>query len=271
MPELPEVEVVRRSLTELVGETLRAVDVSDEMLLADGTSGQFLKDTVPGQEVVDLERVGKYCLVELQNHTLLFSLRMTGTFLVSPPQAPESDSYIRFEAGNRTVWFTSIRRFSTLHLYSTTKLSNIDKVSKLGPDPLRNSLTAQSLAEQFQGRTAPVKTTLMNQEVLAGLGNIYANEVCYETGLDPRTGADLLNETDYEKLSQNIPALLEKAVELGGSSVRDFNDSNGETGDFQEEFYVYRRHGQPCLKCDEEILRLELAGRSTFLCPNCQK
>jgi formamidopyrimidine-DNA glycosylase len=270
MPELPEVETIKRELFDLLGGTVSAITVSDEMLLGEGTTESLLRSRLIDREFERLDRVGKYLLLQINGDTLLFSLRMTGNLISGDTSKVTSDRVIHFELEQTDLVFSSVRRFSKLHLFETIEFEDIDKLQRLGPDPLRESLGAEELESIYSNRTAPLKTALMNQECLAGLGNIYANEICHIAGIDPRTSIDYLSLDDFDTLSETIVEVLNKAIDLGGSSIRDFSNTSGESGEFQDEFFVYGREGKTCLQCEKTIRKTELAGRSTFWCDYCQ-
>jgi formamidopyrimidine-DNA glycosylase len=270
MPELPEIETIKRELHDLLGQTFSAITVNDEMLLGDGTSEALLRRRLIDRTLEGLDRVGKYLLIQIDGGTLLFSLRMTGNLISGESTNDASERSVQFELNQMDLVFSSVRRFSKLHLFETTEYEEIDKLQRLGPDPLGNSLRGEDLQSIYDNRTAPVKTALMNQECLAGLGNIYANEICYAVGIDPRTSIGDLSRDDFNNLSDRMIEVLRDAINLGGSSIRDFNNPNGESGEFQDEFFVYGRNEKPCIQCDETIQKTDLAGRSTFWCGHCQ-
>ncbi len=270
MPELPEVEIVKRELTRVIGKTVSNVDVSDEMLLGDATTHKKLREELSGSEFVRIRRVGKFCLLQTEARTLLFSLRMTGNLTLGNRNEKASESFVRLSLSTTNLWFTSVRRFSKVHLYETTSLSSLEKLQRLGPDPLRTPLSGEDLETVFRNRTAPVKTAVMNQECLAGLGNIYANEICHAAGTDPRRSVNRLTHSEFKKVAGSIQSIIKGAIQFGGSSIRDFNNTEGKEGGYQDEFYVYGRDGEGCYNCSDRISKITLAGRSTFWCPNCQ-
>lgn len=268
MPELPEVETIRRELTDLEGREIRSVLVHDEMLLGEGLTPTEASDQLRGKTIRSVERIGKYFLLGLDAATLLFSLRMTGTLNLE--NSGEQDRSVVFELDREVLEFRSVRRFSKVHYYGTTSPETIDKVARLGLDPLHDDLDVDAVKPLLENRTAPIKTLLMNQELFAGLGNIYASEACFVSVIDPKRSVRTLSEEELENLLGAVKKVLEKAIGLGGSSISDFTSVNGENGSYQDHFFVYGREGQECHSCGSVILKTELAGRSTYWCPDCQ-
>lgn len=270
MPELPEVETLRRDLLDLEGRTFASVTVNDEMLLGGERSPETFSERLRGTTIRSIERIGKYFLLVLEEATLLFSLRMTGNLSRPEPARVDSERNLVFELDRGCLEFRSVRRFSNVHLYETTDTESIDKVQKLGPDPFHEDLSLDDLKSLLENRTAPVKTLLMNQELFAGLGNIYASEACYVSGIEPTRSVSTLSDEELENLLEAMRQVLEKAIGLGGSSISDFTSVDGDNGSYQDHFFVYGRDGDACRSCGSTIRKTELAGRSTFWCPDCQ-
>lgn len=268
VPELPEVETIRRELTELEGREIRSLVIHDPMLLGKGLTAPEASDQLRGKTIRSVERIGKYFLLSLEDSTILFSLRMTGT--LNREKSGDEDRSIIFDLDRGHLEFRSVRRFSRVHYFETTDLETIDKIRKLGLDPLHDEPDLETVRPLLQNRTAPIKTLLMNQEIFAGMGNIYASEACFVSGIDPRRSVRTLSEEELEDLLESMETVLEKAIGLGGSSISDFTSVNGENGSYQDHFFVYGRDGEECRSCGETIRKTELAGRSTFWCPACQ-
>lgn len=266
MPELPEVETIKRDLGSLVDRRIQSVEVRDDLLASEPDR---LVETVPGWRIESLERRGKYLLLHGEGGFLLFSLRMTGNLTFEDPGEGEQ-RYVAFDLDDRCLYFTSVRRFSRVYLYESTDPETVGKISKLGADPLNGSFGIETLSGAFENRTAPVKTLLMNQEVLAGIGNIYANEICFEAGVAPDRSVSELDRSDLEKLVDVTPDVLERAIRHRGSSINDFERPGGNTGGFQDKFRVYGRRDEACPRCGTPVKNRELSGRSTFFCPECQ-
>lgn len=265
MPELPEVETIRRDLKPVEGSQIQSVTVHDDKLIE---TNPDLPETVTGWTIRALDRRGKYLLMVTDSGLLLYSLRMTGNLTVETP--PADTDRVDFELEERTLWFTTVRRFSRVHYYETTQYDSVPKLEKLGVDPMNGEFTVDELEECFENRTAPVKTLLMNQELIAGIGNIYANEICFEAGVRPDRSVRNLGRQAVDRLVEVTPAVLEKAIASRGSSISDYSRPEGDEGRFQDEFMVYGRRDESCYQCDTSLETLELSGRSTFFCPQCQ-
>ncbi|MFB6345053.1 MAG: Fpg/Nei family DNA glycosylase, partial [bacterium] len=237
MPKLPEVETIKRDLEPLEGTRIRSVTVHDDKLVA-GT-GSFEAD-VTGCSIESFQRRGKYLLARGHGAFLLFSLRMTGTLTLSEPSNPP-ERRVDFNLGERTVYFTTVRRFSRVHYYEEENPDAVDKISKLGVEPLNGDFSSGYLEESFSNRTAAVKSLLMNQEIIAGIGNIYANEICFEAGVDPSKSVTDVTGQELKSIVRATPTVLQKAIESRGSSISDYNRPEGDDGRFQDEFMVYGR------------------------------
>lgn len=266
MPELPEVETIRRELSSLEETTIEAVTVRDDKLVEPNPN---LPEIVDGWTIRELRRRGKYLLFLAGEGFLLFSLRMTGNLAFEQPG--DSDRCVEFELNDgRTLFFTTVRRFSRVHCFCTTDYDSVDKLDRLGIEPLNGEFSAGWLEEAFSGRTAPVKSLLMNQQLIAGIGNIYASEICYEAGVRPDRSVSTLDRGDLEALVDVTPAVLEKAIASRGSSISDYARPDGDEGGFQDQFRVYGRRDESCYDCGTPLEFLEISGRSSFFCPNCQ-
>ncbi|MBX3025666.1 bifunctional DNA-formamidopyrimidine glycosylase/DNA-(apurinic or apyrimidinic site) lyase [bacterium] len=269
MPELPEVETTRRSLlADVVGA--RVVDVTvREYRLRRPLAGDFAAQ-MRGRTVTDIERRGKYLLFTLDDdRVLLVHLGMSGSLcLTASATRPARHDHvaIALDRGRQLV-FNDPRRFGLMRIGRRDELGELRAV---GPDPLAD---APTLAEwrALTRRRAPIKCVLMDQRALGGVGNIYASEALFQAGVRPRRRASALTRAELARLADALRAVLERAVALGGSSISDYRDGNGNPGYFQVHHAVYDRAGQPCGACGALIKRIVLAGRSTFYCPRCQR
>jgi formamidopyrimidine-DNA glycosylase len=273
MPELPEVEVIRRGLAaRLVGRRFLAVTASDKPLRQQSPLSR-LKARLPGNRLRAVKRKGKYLLFILEDgSTLLVHLGMTGRLMVGKPAdlaaLPHVHLKIVLENGLELV-FQDVRRFGQVLLFPPgVPLKPLEQV---GRDPFSRSVTATWLAAEAKGRTRPLKNFLLDGRILAGLGNIYACEILFAAGLHPETPAGHLSLKEWERVLKETRRILAKAIRRGGTTVNDYLNSYGETGLFQLELMVYGRGGEPCRVCGVPIRRLVQAGRSTFFCPACQK
>lgn len=292
MPELPEVETVRRGLEPfLLGATIKSVKLHRPNLRFAFPDG--FDRALDGQRIETLNRRAKYLLFTLSDGGIwLTHLGMTGAYLIENQLLDEpsrlnagdaSDKHIHFTAhlshpdhGALTLSYSDPRRFGFMGLYAPGAANPF--VDPLGPEPLGNELSAPGLAAALEGRKGPIKTLLLDQRIIAGLGNIYVCEALHSAGILPtRAGGSLVDKKGRPKpeLTALVPAIrdvLEAALKAGGSTLRDFRTTDGTPGYFQHSFAVYGREGEKCTKpdCGGTIARIVQAGRSSFFCPVCQ-
>lgn len=271
MPELPEVEVIRRSLAPvLVGRRFLAVTMGDKRLRQQ-SSLQDLHRWVQGRRLDNLRRRGKYLLFDFDGGvTLLIHLGMTGRLLVcAPPCPPLHHVHLVFQVeGSLNLLFQDVRRFGQVLVFPPGVAPA--PLSQVGAEPFSRKVTPAWLLEQAQGRSRPIKNFLLDAGIMAGIGNIYACEILFAARLHPATPAGRLTLADWERVLTETRRILKHAIRQGGTTVSDYLNSRGESGLFQLELKVYGRAGEPCLRCGAPIARLVQAGRSSFFCPNCQ-
>ena len=293
MPELPEVETVRRGLEPaMVGARVMAVEQRRPDLRFPFPD-RFV-ERLQGQEITGLGRRAKYLLADLSSgDVLIMHLGMTGRFLVAQNGATFAPGEFHAEAGGErthdhlvfrlsngaTVTYNDARRFGFMDLVPRAGLTESRHFKDLGLEPLGNELSGQAIARLFHGRKAPLKAALMDQRLIAGLGNIYVCEALFRARLHPEAPAGSLTtptgrpREKAHRLAETIREVLTEAVEAGGSTLRDYTQTDGSLGYFQHAFRVYDREGEPCLtpRCGGTITRFVQSGRSTFHCPACQK
>ncbi|HXZ21719.1 MAG TPA: bifunctional DNA-formamidopyrimidine glycosylase/DNA-(apurinic or apyrimidinic site) lyase [Pseudolabrys sp.] len=288
MPELPEVETVRRGLAPAMeGERFAKVEVRRGDLRWPLPKG--FAQRLHGKIVEGLGRRAKYLLADLSSgDVLMMHLGMSGSFRVGKNSAPgryyhersrsRSHDHVVFHMSNgMVVTFNDPRRFGSMKLVPRAKLESEPLLRALGPEPLGNEFDATMLARACAGKKTSLKAALSDQRVVAGLGNIYVCEALFRARLSPKriasTIADRYGNPDEraQRLVEAIKAVLTDAIEAGGSSLRDHRRADGSLGDFQHNFQVYDREGEPCPSCKGKIKRIVQAGRSTFYCPSCQK
>ncbi|MGB7587777.1 MAG: bifunctional DNA-formamidopyrimidine glycosylase/DNA-(apurinic or apyrimidinic site) lyase [Solirubrobacterales bacterium] len=287
MPELPEVETVCRQLDpELAGQRIERLEVLDERWCRPVAPAE-LEQAVSERTIEGLGRRGKYLLLALEEaQTLVMHLRMTGNLiLVDDGDALDPSEGRRLYEGERStserhlrarfaledgreLWFTDPRRFGEGFLIDNTDLER--RFERLGVEPLSGEFTAEVLAGVAAKRTAPLKSFLLDQSTVAGVGNIYADEALFRARLHPLSPAGSMRPEHHEALRDAIVAALEAGIDGGGASIDDYRDGRGERGRMQDEFLVHTREGEPCPRCDGTIVRIVVAGRSTYYCPNCQ-
>ncbi|MFN8624783.1 MAG: bifunctional DNA-formamidopyrimidine glycosylase/DNA-(apurinic or apyrimidinic site) lyase [Candidatus Binatia bacterium] len=269
MPELPEVETVRRSLEPIVGQRIEGVEVREPRLRQ--RIGDDFAPALTGRTITAIERRGKYLLFRLSGgRCLLAHLGMSGALLLQPhgvPSRPHDHVRLRL-SGGRQLTFNDPRRFGLLRVGADSEFAELRNV---GPDPSSNAVSLEQLVRLARGRKRPVKTLLMDQRALGGIGNIYANEILFRAGIRPGRQSRRLTRRQLAALLRAIRSVLRSAVRLGGSSISDYRDSDGRPGYFQLHLRVYDRAGRPCARCQTPIRRMVHAGRSSFYCPRCQK
>jgi formamidopyrimidine-DNA glycosylase len=270
MPELPEVETTRRSLVpHVVGARITGVTVRERRLRT--PIAPDFEARLRGRRVVDLERRGKYLLFGLDHdQTLLVHLGMSGSLALTPLDAPpELHDHVDlvFDRRLRMV-FNDPRRFGLMRL---GRLDELAELGNVGRDPLNAAPSLEEWRNLVRGRRTPIKNLLMDQRLLGGVGNIYASEMLFQAGIRPRRRAAGQRREELQRLGDAMQQVLARAVELGGSSISDYRDANGQPGFFQIHHAVYDRAGEPCRTCAAPIKRIVIGGRSTFYCPRCQR
>lgn len=271
MPELPEVETTRRGLEPLiVGRTIQAAKVHNRSLRWPVPHG--LGKSLSGRTVRAVGRRSKYLLIDCGAGTLIVHLGMTGHLRVVPAdEARKKHDHVEVLLDDgRALRFNDSRRFGAI-LWSKDDPSAHQLLKDLGPEPLEAGFTADYLAERAKGRKVAVKPFLMDAKVVVGVGNIYASEALFRAGIDPRRPAGKVSRAAFARLAAAVREVLAEAIEAGGTTIRDFANSNGEPGYFRISLRVYGRGGEACFSCAARIALVRLGQRSTYFCPKCQK
>jgi formamidopyrimidine-DNA glycosylase len=272
VPELPEVETIRRQIEpELVGRRIESMEVLDERLTRP-VPPREVERAVTGRPIESVGRRGKYLMVGLEGgRWLVMHLRMTGNIALREPRSDVRflRAVIRLEGG-KTLLFTDARRFGTAVVLDDAEVDAY-MAARAGVEPLSERLTAERICELATGRRAPLKSFLMVQDGIAGIGNIYADEALWRARLHPLSPAGSMRLEHCERLREGIVGALEAGLDNGGASIDDYRDARGAEGTMQDEFCVHSREGQPCPRCGTEIRRIVLGGRSTYFCPGCQQ
>jgi len=274
MPELPEVETIRRGLERvMIGQTVREIKIR-ETRFRQPVNVAKLRKLVSGQQIEALHRRAKYLLCELENRAhLVIHLGMSGRLLYCKKTLPlQKHDHIRFIFNNgHELRFCDPRRFGMVDAVPPGELADYIHFRSLGPEPLSPQFTATYLAVRAKKLSRPIKNFLMDGAVVVGVGNIYASESLFRAGVNPKKPSGKLRPLEWEKLTRAIRATLKLAIKRGGTTFSDFHNSDGEMGYFQQELMVYDRAGEPCRVCNGKIRRIVQAGRSSFYCPRCQK
>lgn len=283
MPELPEVETVMRGLLpSMEGEVITRADVNRPDLR--WPFPERMADRLSGRRVLSMRRRSKYILADLDSgETLLVHLGMSGRMTVSGdplgqfvhahPQIAKHDHVVFHMENGARVTFNDPRRFGAMDLLDTATADSHKLLAVLGPEPLGNDFHENHLVTAFKGRKTPVKSALLDQGIIAGLGNIYVCETLFRAGISPRREVGKISAPRVAALVPIIRQVLLDAIAAGGSSLKDFRQANGELGYFQHTFDVYGREGEPCRRagCGGTVTRITQSGRSSFYCGNCQR
>ncbi|MFX3623947.1 MAG: DNA-formamidopyrimidine glycosylase [Ectobacillus sp.] len=273
MPELPEVETVRRTLDLLVkGKEIEDVIVTYPKLVKKPDDIELFKDMLRGETIEAVGRRGKFLLIYVTRYTLVSHLRMEGKYRLHDAEDPvDKHTHVRFCFTDGTeLRYNDVRKFGTMHVFKRGEEELQLPLSDLGPEPFSKELTAFYLQEKLQKTNRKIKVALLDQRVLVGLGNIYVDEVLFRSGIHPEREASSLLLEEIEKLQAEIAATLAEAVERGGSTIRTYINSQGQIGTFQESLFVYGRKGEGCVNCGTAIEKTVIGGRGTHYCPICQ-
>jgi formamidopyrimidine-DNA glycosylase len=273
MPELPEVETVRRTLELLVkGKEIKDVIITYPKLIKEPDDAEMFRNMLQGETIEEVGRRGKFLLIYLTHYTIVSHLRMEGKYRLHEADDPvDKHTHVRFRFTDGTeLRYHDVRKFGTMHLFKKGEEERRLPLSGLGLEPFSEEMTAAYLQKHFQKTNRKVKVVLLDQRVLVGLGNIYVDEVLYRSNIHPeREAASLLLE-EIEKLRQEVVLTLTEAVEKGGSTIRTYVNSQGKIGTFQQNLFVYGRKGEACIKCGTPIEKTVVGGRGTHYCPICQ-
>ncbi len=271
MPELPEVETVRRGLApHLTGQIVTKVVVRQPRLR--WPVPEELAAELPGQTIQRVDRRAKYLLLRTDAGTAIFHLGMTGRLRLLPTAAPlqKHDHADLALASGQCLRFNDSRRFGAL-LWTKEPPERHPLLQSLGPEPFDAVFSGAYLHRRAQGRTPAIKTFIMDNRVVVGVGNIYANEVLFAAGISPPRPTGQVTEAECDRLAGAIREILAEAIRQGGTTLRDFIGGDGEPGYFQRSLRVYDRHGLPCAACGQPIQRCRIGQRATYYCPGCQR
>lgn len=273
MPEMPEVEQVRKTLApRITGKKITSVEVYLDRLVKHPTVEKFVEG-LTGKTILEVGRRGKYLVLHTAaNQKLIVHLRMTGA-LIAQNSELEAPPYAKIKftlSEGVTLWFTDIRTFGTLYLV-TDNDAHIDGYETLGPEPLSVGFTPEYLQPLAKKARKPIKTFILDQKVIAGLGNIYADECLALCGINPLRIANTLNEEEVKVLCEAINAVIAQGIKNRGTTFRDYKDGEGKSGENQKYLLVYGRGGKPCTKCGEPLATAKVGGRGTVYCQYCQK
>ena len=271
MPELPEVETVRQTLrVQLLGKEIADVKVLyDRIIVSDK---EEFKTKLIGKRINEIHRMGKYMYFELSDDLFLIShLRMEGKYFIKnhDEEIAKHEHIIFTFTDNTTLRYADVRKFGTMELKNKEDLYTTHPLSDLGWEA--NKLNTEYLKEKMSNKHQDLKVFLLDQSKIAGIGNIYADEICFLSGLHPKQDIYYLNDFDYERIALSSKEVIEKAILAGGSTIRSYTSSLGVTGLFQLQLLVHTKVGKPCPVCSNIITKTRVGGRGTYLCEVCQK
>ncbi len=273
MPELPEVETVVRSLEPIKNQTIIDANVYQYQLRVGSKIPANFCDDIKGTTITNIVRIAKYIVINLSNQkTIIVHLGMSGNLLLKEQNfTPEKHTHVLINLTNHTLIYNDPRRFGLVDLIDTNSISDYFAKKSMGVDALADEFCPSYLKTKLQGRKTPIKIALLNQEVVAGLGNIYVCEALFMAKIHPSTPASSLKKKDLEKLVPIIKQVLQKSIQAGGTTLKDYKSSDGTPGYFVQELLVYGKENLPCPTCKHPIEKIILGGRSTFFCSKCQK
>lgn len=274
MPELPEVETVRRTLMQLiVGKQIEQVTVHLPRIIKRPIEPEQFVDALIGQTIQTVERRGKFLKIMMDDLMLVSHLRMEGKYGVySKNDAYEPHTHVVFHfTDGSELRYRDVRQFGTMHLFLPAEEFQLPPLNKLGVEPLEEQFTVDILQQKLAKRTTRIKPLLLNQEHVVGLGNIYVDEALFKARIHPEREASSLTASEWMVLHGAIKQTLQEAVDMGGSSIKSYVNGQGEMGMFQQKLLVYGRANEPCPSCKQPIEKFKLAGRGTHICIHCQQ
>lgn len=270
MPELPEVETVRSILEKnILNKTILDVEIRYDKILQNSTKEDFV-NKLKNQTFIQMKRKGKYLICVLSDYYLIVHLRMEGKFFLMHDEPLSNHDHIIFKFNDSELRYNDTRKFGTMHLFERTiDINKINPLSKVGLEPFEEGFNINYLKPFFKKSTKPIKTTLLDQSIIAGLGNIYVDEVLFMSGLHPLQKTKDLTDDNIESIINNSKIVLQKAINLGGTTIRSFQSSHDITGRFQNHLLVHTKSN--CPKCNKNISKIRVGGRGTYYCEDCQK
>lgn len=272
MPELPEVETVKETLkSKVLGKKIRNVNILYSGIIEYPTSDEFIKQII-GETINDITRRGKWLMFELDHYYLLSHLRMEGKYNIRKNgDAYDKHEHVSFEfTDNTELRYRDTRKFGRMHLIKKELVYDIKPLNELGLEPWDNNLTTLYLKEKYKKIKLPIKTVLLDQTIIVGIGNIYADEILFLCKINPYTKTNILKTEDLNNIIINTRKVLKEAIEMGGTTIRTYTSSDGVHGNFQQKLYVHNHEGEPCPMCQDIIIKVRINGRGTYYCEKCQ-
>lgn len=276
MPELPEVETIKKSLLPLlVGKKIVNVELKVENLLKYPEKDKdYFEDTLKNSSFIDIQRRGKYLLFYMDTDSILvIHLRMTGRLLYLPTsEIVDKHTHIIFNLeDDMDLRFHDVRKFGLVYLVPKNGLHLLKGLSSLGPEPLEEEFSLESFKLSLKNKKGKIKPLLLNQQFIAGIGNIYADEILFQARVHPEEIVSNLSEGEIELIYEAIKDRLSQGIKFRGTSIKDYVDGLGNSGTFQNELKIYGKKGESCFNCDHLLERIKVGGRNSTICPECQK
>lgn len=272
MPELPEVETVRRGLLKIAkGRTINGIDVFYGKIITNDV--EEFRQSLIGQTITDIDRRGKYLLFRFTNNlTMVSHLRMEGKYFNQPAGGPfDKHTHVVFHFTDDTdLCYNDTRKFGRMTLVKTGQESTVGGLRTIGPEPTATTFKVEYLKKILNRSRGKIKPFLLNQSHVAGLGNIYCDEVLWESGINPEQPANSLTDDQIQKLHDNIIHEIKRAIKYKGTTVHTFKNAFGDTGGFQDKLQVYGHAGDKCPRCGTKLIKIKVAERGTTFCPHCQ-
>lgn len=272
MPELPEVETVRRGLKKLVlGRVIQDVKIYYDGII-EYPSVRVFRDEIIGQRINDIDRYGKWLMFILDDYYLLSHLRMEGKYNIknSGDKLNKHEHVVFLLDDDRELRYMDVRKFGKMHLIEKDKIKTMGPLVDLGLEPWDKNLTIDYLKEKYSKKRLPIKSVLLDQSIIVGIGNIYADEILFLCGINPLVKAMDLNDDKLESIIVNTKKVLEQAIKEGGTTIRSYSSVGGVHGLFQQELNVHTKEGKKCPKCGNIIKKIKVGGRGTYYCDSCQ-
>ncbi len=273
MPELPEVETVKNTLKNLItGKEIRDIDIFYSKMIRNATESEF-KITFMGKTIKDIDRYGKYLIFLFDDIALISHLRMEGKYFIKDIDLPREkhEHVIFYFTDGTTLRYNDTRKFGTYDICEIKDIYTNSPISKLGYEPFEKEVTFNYLQNKLQKKSIAIKSSLLDQTILTGLGNIYVDEVLFLSKIHPETQSNKLTKRNIQDIIKYSREVLNKAIKLGGTTIRSYTSSLGVTGRFQNELLIHMRKDEACYTCGTTIDKIKVNGRGTYYCKECQK
>ena len=272
MPELPEVETVKETLKRIVlNKKIQKVEVLYPKIIEYPSVEEFI-NILKDKEIKDINRRGKWLMFNLGDYTLLSHLRMEGKFFIKQHDDEiNKHEHVIFKFDDNELRYRDTRKFGRMYLYKSDEINDKKPLNELGLEPWDKTLTSTYLIEKYKNKKLPIKTVLLDQSIIVGIGNIYADEILFLSKINPLTKCSDLSKRDCERVIKNTREVLENAIKLGGTTIRSYESSEGVHGLFQNELYVHSKENENCPICSTKIKKIRVGGRGTYYCSKCQR